>query len=165
MAHLVTGVLYIVQAVSRLGAGSQQVIIVHCHWSRPRSLSDQCLLCSGHRLHITRTLSASVMPLDVSSPVSLAEPINVPLKTMTGPGPSNVNDRLHRNISTCRFENNISHPECSRPRLCPPSVISIPSSPRLELSDKSKSCQYKSFSRSWTTSRPASSTSSRLTTR
>ena len=100
MAHLVTGVLYIVQAVSRLGAGSQQVIIVHCHWSRPRSLSDQCLLCSGHRLHITRTISASVMPLDVSSPVSLAEPINVPLKTMTGPGPSNVNDRLHRNISS-----------------------------------------------------------------
>jgi len=34
------------------------------------------------------------MPLDVTSPASLAEPINVPLKTMTGPGPSNVNDRV-----------------------------------------------------------------------
>merc|ERR1711971_743303 len=46
------------------------------------------------RLRITRSLSVSVMPLDVSSPASLAEPINVPLKTMTGPGPSNVNDRV-----------------------------------------------------------------------
>ena len=34
------------------------------------------------------------MPLDVASPPSLAEPIHVPLKTLTGPGPSNVSERV-----------------------------------------------------------------------
>jgi len=34
------------------------------------------------------------MTLDVPSPPSLATPINVPLKTLTGPGPSNVSDRV-----------------------------------------------------------------------
>ena len=34
------------------------------------------------------------MPLSVPAPASLAAPISVPLKTMTGPGPSNVADRV-----------------------------------------------------------------------
>jgi len=34
------------------------------------------------------------MTLDITPPSSLTEPINVPLKTMTGPGPSNVSDRV-----------------------------------------------------------------------
>ena len=34
------------------------------------------------------------MPLNITPPASLAEPLNVPLKTMTGPGPSNVSDRV-----------------------------------------------------------------------
>jgi len=34
------------------------------------------------------------MTLDVASPPALAEPINVPLKTLAGPGPSNVSDRV-----------------------------------------------------------------------
>merc|ERR1712002_741358 len=34
------------------------------------------------------------MTLDVPPPPSLAQPINVPLKTLTGPGPSNVSDRV-----------------------------------------------------------------------
>jgi len=34
------------------------------------------------------------MTLDVSPPAGLAEPINVPLKTLAGPGPSNVSDRV-----------------------------------------------------------------------
>jgi len=34
------------------------------------------------------------MTLDVAPPASLSEPINVPLKTLTGPGPSNVSDRV-----------------------------------------------------------------------
>ena len=32
--------------------------------------------------------------LDVSPPASLAEPINVSLKTLAGPGPSNVSDSV-----------------------------------------------------------------------
>ena len=34
------------------------------------------------------------MTLDVSPPSSLELPLNVPLKTMTGPGPSNVSERV-----------------------------------------------------------------------
>jgi len=34
------------------------------------------------------------MTLDISPPPSLEEPLNVPLKTMTGPGPSNVSQRV-----------------------------------------------------------------------
>ena len=34
------------------------------------------------------------MTLDISPPASLEEPLNVPLKTMTGPGPSNVSQRV-----------------------------------------------------------------------
>ena len=34
------------------------------------------------------------MTLDISPPSSLEQPIHVPLKTMTGPGPSNVSDRV-----------------------------------------------------------------------
>jgi len=34
------------------------------------------------------------MTLDVSPPAGLAEPINVPLKTLAGPGPSNVSERV-----------------------------------------------------------------------
>jgi len=34
------------------------------------------------------------MTLDVPSPPTLSAPINVPLKTLTGPGPSNVSDRV-----------------------------------------------------------------------
>ena len=34
------------------------------------------------------------MTLDVSPPSSLEQPLHVPLKTMTGPGPSNVSDRV-----------------------------------------------------------------------
>ena len=41
-----------------------------------------------------RSLSSSAMPLSVPAPASLAAPISVPLKTMTGPGPSNVADRV-----------------------------------------------------------------------
>merc|ERR1711971_369256 len=59
-----------------------------------RQVLDLYITSLGTRLRITRSLSVSVMPLDVISPASLAEPINVPLKTMTGPGPSNVNDRV-----------------------------------------------------------------------
>merc|ERR1719336_1777746 len=36
----------------------------------------------------------STMTLDVSPPSSLEQPLHVPLKTMTGPGPSNVSDRV-----------------------------------------------------------------------
>jgi len=34
------------------------------------------------------------MTLDVAAPPSLAKPLSVPLKTMTGPGPSNCSDRV-----------------------------------------------------------------------
>ena len=34
------------------------------------------------------------MTLDISPPPSLEEPLNVPLKTMTGPGPSNVSQKV-----------------------------------------------------------------------
>ena len=34
------------------------------------------------------------MPLNVAPPPSLSEPLNVPQKTMTGPGPSNVSERV-----------------------------------------------------------------------
>ena len=34
------------------------------------------------------------MTLDVSPPSSLEQPLHVPLKTMTGPGPSNVSERV-----------------------------------------------------------------------
>jgi len=34
------------------------------------------------------------MTLDVSPPASLDEPLHVPLKTMTGPGPSNVSEKV-----------------------------------------------------------------------
>merc|ERR1712029_91867 len=36
----------------------------------------------------------SIMTLDITPPPALSQPLNVPLKTMTGPGPSNVNDRV-----------------------------------------------------------------------
>ena len=34
------------------------------------------------------------MTLDISPPASLEEPLHVPLKTMTGPGPSNVSQKV-----------------------------------------------------------------------
>merc|ERR1711872_47789 len=45
----------------------------------------------------TRSVQTSLirtMTLDVPPPSSLSTPINVPLKTLTGPGPSNVSDRV-----------------------------------------------------------------------
>merc|ERR1711936_88002 len=41
-----------------------------------------------------QNINFRTMTLDVPSPPSLAQPINVPLKTLTGPGPSNVSDRV-----------------------------------------------------------------------
>ena len=60
------------------------------------------------------------MTLDITPPSSLTEPIHVPLKTMTGPGPSNVSDRvlkaqalptlghLHPEFTKVRFDTLIS---------------------------------------------------------
>jgi len=45
-------------------------------------------------LSCVRTPFVRSMTLDVASPPALAEPINVPLKTLAGPGPSNVSDRV-----------------------------------------------------------------------
>merc|ERR1719153_633659 len=39
-------------------------------------------------------INCRTMTLDVPSPPSLSLPLNVPLKTLTGPGPSNVSDRV-----------------------------------------------------------------------
>merc|ERR1712222_185470 len=40
------------------------------------------------------SLQLRTMTLDVAAPASLAQPLTIPLKTMTGPGPSNCSERV-----------------------------------------------------------------------
>ena len=66
----------------------------HCHYSVGCGVgwshhSFFALLSGSVQITARRT-----MTLEVPSPPSLAEPIHVPLKTLTGPGPSNVSDRV-----------------------------------------------------------------------
>merc|ERR1711874_675218 len=62
------------------------------HTNSPASRGETCYISRRLTHHSRRCLSQ--MTLDVSPPSSLELPLNVPLKTMTGPGPSNVSERV-----------------------------------------------------------------------
>merc|ERR1712154_650420 len=62
------------------------------HTNSPASRGETCYISRRLTHHSRRCLSK--MTLDVSPPSSLELPLNVPLKTMTGPGPSNVSERV-----------------------------------------------------------------------